>query len=378
MGSKEVQHALATADLFYQAAMGQGDWIDAITSLIRTQNAAGGALFNADRETGEISNWHFVDLNDTDQYLAEMNAINPRMHYSLAQNGPHVLADRHVITSEGMACHEFYRWLENTCDLQQFIGARVRDHGPVSTFMSVEYPAGSAAPEAALVERFSLLTKHLDNALQLTQGRDEKCAADHLDGYLATQTGTALLFFDSQMKFAFANPAGEKLLISSGALSVSTGTVRLRDRTAQAALDRQFEQVRLGSGKISLRPFPLVHVAGQALRRPMLVRLVKLPHALRGSGGKTCSICLFVQQLGSGGKGLRDALTDVFDLTIREAELVEAIRRHHTISAAADSIEMAANTGRVHMQHIFSKLKIRSQIELTQLTDALLNWTPSD
>jgi DNA-binding CsgD family transcriptional regulator len=363
------------AQSVFEAGLGQTSWKSAVADMVRLHNGAGGVLFQLDRTTCEISDWNSVNLNDEEEYIAEMNAINPRMHHSLSHPGPHVITDFDCISPQEMARHEFYRWLETRCHLQFFIGARVMDAGNTSTFMSVEFEAGDAPPHRQYLEDFQIICTHCANAKRLADTGSTETPLTGLDSFLAHKSSTALFFLDNKCRFFFANPAGEELLSGGQSLKVAGGYLTLAHKASQSRLAAQYKTVQDDPAEILIKPFRPIFVPSVIPGSTMLVRLIQLPHPLKGPGNKWSSICLFVQTASIRNDELKVLLMDTFTLTSREADLALGLRENGSIAEAAAALGIAHNTARVHLQRVFKKTSTRTQAELAVILERLAAWT---
>lgn len=358
----------------FEAGIGQTSWTSAVRAMVALHKGAGGVLFQMDRTTLEISDWNCVNLNDGDEYINEMNAINPRMHYSLSHAAPHVITDFDCISQDEMARHEFYRWLETRCHLQFFIGARLMDIGNKSTFMSVEFEAGDAPPQRQYLEDFKIICTHCANAKRLADVRNTEKPLTDLDSFLARQSSTALFFLDDKCRFFFANPSGEALLAKGAQMTLAGGFLALSHDASQNKLAAFYKAVQDDVDGLLIKPFHPIFVPSANPRLSMLIRLIKLPHTLKGPGNKWSSICLFVQTASDKYDEIKSLLIDTFGLTGREAELVLRLRDSGTIAQAAATLGIAHNTARVHLQRVFRKTGTRTQADLAVILERLSAW----
>lgn len=364
----------SAAQSAFEAGLGEISWDDAVRDMMAVHGAAGGVLFQMNRKTHEIIEWHSVDLNESDEYIEEMNAINPRMHHSLSQSSPHVITDLDCITEEDMARHEFYRWLIKRCHLQFFIGARLMDEGDKSVFMSVEFEAGHAPPNRNYVDGFKTLSAHCANARRLSGVRENSRPATNIDSFLAQKTSTSLFFLDKKCKYFFANPAGESLLSSGCSVTLADGHVALLHPSAQAKLASYYQAIQLDETKLVTHPFNPIFVPAHNNEPPILLRLIHLPQALKGPGNKWSSICLFVQTSLGDQFEVMNLMIQTFDLTKRETEFALTLQKHSTVAEAAAGIGVAHNTARVHLHRIFKKTGVKTQGELAVLIERFSAW----
>lgn len=374
MHENRVFKIASVAQSVFEAGVGETSWNNAVRDIMSIYNAAGGALFQLDRQTLNISEWHSVDLNDKEEYIEEMNAINPRMRHSLSHDAPHIITDLDCISKEEMARHEFYRWLETRCHLQYFIGARLMDVGDRSTFMSVEFEAGEAPPKLQFLDEFRAISVHCANARRLENTRNTDLRATDLDSFLAQKSSTALFFLDNRCRFFFANPAGEVLLSKGHLLNLMGGFLSLAHPPSQEKLADYYKSIQEDESGLLTRPFPPIFVPSNDPKKRMLIRLIHLPHTLKGPGNKWSSICLFVQTASDKYDEINDLLTATFGLTRREAELAQTLQENNSIVEAAAILGIAHNTARVHLQRVFKKTGSSSQADLAIILERLSTW----
>lgn len=374
MFESRVLKIASVAQSVFEAGLGETSWDNAVRDIMAVHNAAGGALFQLDRNTLDISQWHSVDLNDKQEYIEEMNAINPRMHHSLSQEAPHIITDLDCISKEAMARHEFYRWLEKRCNLQYFIGARLMDVGDKSTFMSVEFEAGETPPSGQILDEFKAISIHCANAKRLESSRDKKLRPTNLDSFLAQKSSTALFFLDNKCRFFFANPAGESLLSRGQLLTLRGGFLSLMHQPSQDKLAAYYNSIQKDESGLISRPLAPIFVPSSNPKGRMLIRLMHLPHTLKGPGNKWSSICLFVQTASDKHEETGILLADTFGLTKRESELALTLQENTTIVEAASILGIAHNTARVHLQRVFKKTGTSTQADLAVILERLSSW----
>lgn len=374
MHENRVSEIASVAQSVFEAGVGETSWNNAVRDIMAIYNAAGGALFQLDRNSLAISEWHSVNLNDKDEYIEEMNAINPRMHHSINHDAPHIITDLDCISSEDMARHEFYRWLETRCNLQYFIGARLMDEGDRSTFMSVEFEAGEAPPNLQFLDEFQAISIHCANARRLENNRNTDVRATDLDSFLAQRSSTALFFLDNNCRFFFANPAGEALLSKGNLLNLMGSFLSLAHPPSQKRLAAYYRSIQDGESGLVLGSLPPIFVPSNNPKQRMLIRLIHLPHTLKGPGNKWSSICLFVQTASDKYDEVSHLLTTTFHLTRREAELALTLQENKTIVEAAAILGIAHNTARVHLQRVFKKTGTSTQADLAIILERLSAW----
>jgi DNA-binding CsgD family transcriptional regulator len=303
-----------------------------------------------------------------------MNAINPRMHYSAMQKNTHVLTDFHCISANEMERHDFYRWLEKRNGFRHFIGARIADFGTSSCFMSVEFEVKRTSPSLEALEDFRAISQHIANVKRLHQNRHSEVPVTTVDSFLSGTTSTALFFLDEIGRFQHANEAGELMIATGAHIKIIDDFLILLDQQSQRKLAVYYSSIGEKESWASSEIFMPIYAATSEASPPFLLRLFRLPQPIIGPGGKWSFWCIFAQFTPEQTVNLHDALVGVFTLTEREAEFAIALHNELTISRASESLKIARNTGRVHLQKIFEKMKINSQTELSMIIERLAAW----
>lgn len=374
MKKPDSERILEISQAAYEAALGYESWDVAIHQMVDYFDAAGAVIFDLNRETFQFANWHSINLNHSGKYVDEMNSINPRMHYSLSQKDPHILTDFHCISPETLERHEFYRWLEKENSLKHFMGARSIDVGSTSTFLSVEFEATQNTPSKKKLDDFRALSIHFANVKRLENKNTQPGSSDSLDGFLGSLTSAGLFFLDAKGRFLFANDAGERMIVDGTYLHLANRHITMQNTEANRQLSRYYTDILASNFDNVHQIFSPLFVPIAKGAPPMLVRLMRLPHPLNGPGGKWTNWCLLVQMTPEQSTSIRIAVSTIFGLTDRETDLAMALFKHSTLAHATQAIGIAHNTGRVHLQKIFEKMKINSQTELVVILERLSAW----
>ena len=141
--------------LWYAAGFGDVPWHDALHMMALLLCGAGGSFFELDRTTGRIGLFEVDGLEPgASEYVDRMNAINPRMHYSIARPAPHVVTDYDILPEAELGRHEFYDWMERTNGTRYFVGARVADEGSRTLFASIDFDRRRGNPDRDRVALF--------------------------------------------------------------------------------------------------------------------------------------------------------------------------------------------------------------------------------
>jgi DNA-binding CsgD family transcriptional regulator/cytochrome c-type biogenesis protein CcmH/NrfG len=234
---------------------------------------------------------------------------------------------------------------------------------------------------------------HVDAQLALhDRQRDEACALFEKIEALADQTGIlepcvvpwmgdAMFAYAANHRFTDSSRILERLQASIGQLPCRTPRVvvalahaeayRLQNEPVQAELAFQ-EALRLSraqpvpllQARVLLRYGGYLRRAGNAVRaRPLLAEALKLAEGVGGEGvaGRAAD------ELKAAGGRIRRRHQDPDALTVSEARVASLSAQGLRGREIAERLNLAPNTVDTHLQHVYRKLGIRSQVELMRL-----------
>lgn len=346
-------------DRWYAAGFGDEPWRDTLRSTARLMGGAGGAFFELDRETGTIGLFEVEGLEPgAGEYVERMNAINPRMLYSLTRPAPHIVTDYDILTEAELRRHEFYDWMERTNGTRYFVGARVADDGPRSLFASIEFDRRRGNPDAEQVALFRRLAPHIGNAWRIAH---VLCAAEAATETIQRLMGSRLggvVAVAGDGRVVFMNRAAELTFRRCDALRLDEGRVR----ALRAAADRTVQ--RLLGGALAGSGGGLAAVPSAQGGAPLAVRIT--PTSAGRRDNRLPAVLLLISDPHQAAIPSEAALRTL-GLTAAEARVAAAIARGHALARAAQDLRMSHNTARAHLRSIFAKTGIRSQVELVRV-----------
>ena len=227
-------------NLWYGAGFGEVPWARALRATADLIGGGAAAVIGLNRASARIDRIHVYDLDQTvNEYVARMNQINPRTHYSLKLAGPHVITDYRVLPEVALRRNEFYDWLERHHGLRYFVGARIFDDGPRSLLASVEFSRRHGHPEDDAVETFQRVTPHIANAWRVSGLIEKFNDAKSLIEMLVGQRLCGLVGLRADGTVLFMNSAAEKAIACGDGLAMVDGLLR----AARAANDRTLQEI---------------------------------------------------------------------------------------------------------------------------------------
>jgi DNA-binding CsgD family transcriptional regulator/PAS domain-containing protein len=372
MGQQDRQ-LLTAIDQLYAASIGDVPWHHALQSVVRIFGGAGGSLFELDRRRGEIVHWIGEGLESgEDEYVARMNAINPRMHYSLAHPPGHIAWDHKILSEEELRRHEFYAWMEKTVGVQYFMGSRLHDEGTRTLFTSVDFTRKQGHVSEDHLRAYRVLTGHISNAWQLSQRLARAEAERDMLRHANDMLPWGVVALDRDGKIISSNETAQRIFSRNDGLTTdqnelhavrSSDNLTLNQHIGGALACARHETVSGGSAMTIARRPPAPELVVQ------IVPFARLP---KNACDRLPAVIVFISDPADGLAAKPEKLAAVFGLSPREAELAALLCQDIKLKQAADRMAITNNTARNHLRGIFVKTGINSQSALMRLFMSLL------
>src|SRR5262245_14240463 len=165
---------LDVIDRLYAAAAGEEPWPAALERVADFFHGVGICLFDIDWHRGQIDEWHAHGLPEMGTYAAHVNAIDPRIKFSMLHPADHIAWDARFITEREMDRHEFYDWQKRLSGARYFLGSRMRDDGNRSSMVAVNFTPKHGPPSKRDIDTFAIVRNHVRNAWLLRSKREER------------------------------------------------------------------------------------------------------------------------------------------------------------------------------------------------------------
>ena len=339
------------------AAAGETSFVSAIGAITRDFGAGGGIIFEMNRRTleiGEVATPNLV-IGD-DGYDAHLNAINPRMKYSLRHAPRHVAHEALFISERAMDRHEFYDWLSRYAGFRYFLGSRVWDDGDMSLFHSIEFSTRHGQPDEAKIAAFRRLAPSLGNAWRLKSrrapGRDPADARAWTPNHLPW----SIFALDSKGAVVSMNDEACALIRAGGSLAIVLDTLRAVERDSGLWLRNAIGSALAGHSAETL-------VACETSRVPLVVQIVPVNTSQATSAPPVAAVAYVWNPLARA-RDIGPALESLYGFTPAEQELAKRLAAGADLASASDDLKLSRNTVRNRLQSMYAKTGTRRQSEL--------------
>ena len=221
--------------------------------------------------------------------------------------------------------------------------------------------------EAAHKARVAHFLPHMARALRISQLLEFR-AAQAADLMAAVESlATGILTLDAELGVRGINPAAERMMRETGALSANGGKLRLpvgEDGDKLATALAACAGAHLDHAGISV--LPAARDGGVGL----LVQVAPLPRLNRAHGHDAVA-ALFLSAPGAPRDPPMDAFVRRFRLTPSETRVLLALQRGETPRGIAEANGLALPTIRTHLSRLFDKTGTRGQTELVRLLTSM-------
>lgn len=362
----------ATMGALYEAALEPERWPAALDRLRQLFGGAASVVFLQDLDKGEVPVWLGIGTAaGKDEYLNSIHAINPRVHFSLAEPPGHIAWDYRVVSEERIRRDPFYDWLGRMHGYRYFMGARMFELDGLTAFTSIEWTVRQGHVQRPAIALYRKVLPHIAQALRLTISRgDSLVRAATLEAIL-NGFECGIIVLDHRGHVLFVNAEAEGALRRNDGLGLVHGELRTDKAADTRRLDAFIAQAlcTAAGGELHAATSMPVRRRGQVL--PYIVTVAPLAiEPLPGMVERPAAAVIIHECRIDVGPSARH-LEQLFGLSPREAALGAAFGRGQSLPEAARATGMSYNTARVHMQNIFVKTGVRSQTDLARLLVSL-------
>jgi DNA-binding CsgD family transcriptional regulator len=364
---------LTAIDNLYASAAGELPWNSALRSVADFFGGAGAVIFDMEVPDQRIVSWQSFGLHDGERdYIDHINAINPRMKYSIARPPGHLAHEACFITERQMDRSEFYDWVQRVGGMRYFIGSKIQQHDGLATFTSVEFTPRHGPATRAEVAGYETFTRHLRNAWTIA-GRIDHVASDRdRQAFINDRLPWGVVSLGADARIVDTNAAAERILGTRDGLFVADR----RLNAAKAAENRSLQAsiAAMLSAPVASGPAPDAMLVSRPSGLPAY-GLQMIPYIRPRTGGGQADVIVYITDPAA--RLLLDPaqLRGIFGLSAREAGIATLVGEGRTVQEAAERMGIATNTARNHLANVFAKTGTHSQVDLVRL---LVRLHPDD
>ena len=341
----------------YRAGDDGAAWDSIGEKILRQTGACAGLRTAVDLASGEFADFRFFGgetskVADAFSDYPEISAADPSLLWAIRYPHAGFCASDEAIAGGDYLTDEFVRWNRAHMGSTHWYVCYSPPGQGLSHSLSIHIPATQGAAQPDQIAKLRILFEHMDSATWLQ--RQPRVEDD--DGIW--------LLLDRSGRVRAKSVGAEAMLAAGDGLALSDGRLATVDHAAHSALERCLSTVaslpESGAGPAAL------WVDRPSGRRAWLVTI--RPMTVRFAGLARTSAGFHVQVVEPRpAPGPTSSLTHLFELTPREAQVLDHLARGHSLESLAQALAISPNTARVHLRSIFAKTRTNRQSELLQL-----------
>jgi DNA-binding CsgD family transcriptional regulator len=178
---------------------------------------------------------------------------------------------------------------------------------------------------------------------------------------------TGLLLLDARRRVVVQNRGAERILAANDGFRIDRHGPSADDARENATLQKLIADAIDARGGQPLRAAGFVAVSRPSHQRSYAVMVTPLLAAPGKGGMNDAVVAIFVADPSARLFAGPEVLTELYQLTHSEAELVRLLASGLSLEEAADKRGVSLNTARSHLKHVFAKTETSRQGELVRL-----------
>jgi DNA-binding CsgD family transcriptional regulator len=178
---------------------------------------------------------------------------------------------------------------------------------------------------------------------------------------------TGLLLLDAKRRVVVQNRGAERILAANDGFRIDRHGPSADDARENATLQKLIADAIDARGGHALRAAGFVAVSRPSGARAYAIMVTPLLAAPARSGVSEAVVAIFVADPSARFYAGPEVLTELYQLTHSEAELVRLLASGLSLEEAAEKRGVSLNTARSHLKHVFAKTDTSRQGELVRL-----------
>ncbi|MCG6858849.1 MAG: hypothetical protein LJE67_12375 [Salaquimonas sp.] len=339
------------------ASAGEISFETLIDSTANYFGAGGGIVFELNRETGRIIDFATPNLliGGDDGYDEHINAINPRMRFSMRHVPGHVAYEGRFISERAIDRHEFYDWLRGVSDYRHFLGSRIYDDGDVSLFYSVEFSRKHGHPETEKIDTFRRLAPAIGNAWRLRKRMAPDEADLGLQAWLPDHLPWSIFALSVSGEVTGINASARNMAEIGDVIEINDRLLGTVDRRSRQAFANALRQGLAGQAAETL-------IETKAGGPPLIAQILPVD-PLGFVGAHQVAALVYVRQPLVDTCNIGEVLGRLYGFTLAEQRLADVLVSGADQTMAAAELGLSRNTVRNRMQSMYAKSGTRRHSE---------------
>jgi DNA-binding CsgD family transcriptional regulator/PAS domain-containing protein len=220
------------------------------------------------------------------------------------------------------------------------------------------------------VNGLRLLGPHFRRAVTISNLFDLKTIEARTFESALDAVAFGVVLVDESMSIVHANAVAEAMLAAGDPLLSESGTLALRSKAADDALQAAVRQAARDEAALGQRGIGIP--ASQTQGDPRVIHVMPLRRGeIRPGLVQNAVAALFVAPASLPPRIPTDALALIYNLTPAESRVLELVSEGVTQEGISDTLGIARSTAKTHLLHVFEKTGCSRQIDLVKLVARL-------
>ncbi len=358
---------LGLIGMIYDAVMDASLWVRVLQSLSDATHSQAASFWVLDG-TGQVSLPTFdyinLDARMIQEYLDFMAPQDPTVQFLFAHANAGIVHDAMVITEQEKDRHPYYAWQSDYTDMRFRMVATVSLSPTVQAGVALHRCHAAGRYEAADLERFGVLYKHIQRALNIgfrmgTLGAKQQVTTNLLDRH-----ANAIVVLDGKNQVLYANRKAETLCAQQDGLALSKHGLSLPRAGDALKLHGLLEQA---GGRDGPSLGGAMQVERPSGKRPFGLMVAPAPAHDSPLSLWQPATCIVINDPEESPQPQAERLRAAYGLTPAESRLASLLATGESLRATAEQLHISYGTARTRLASIFRKTNTRRQGELVRL-----------
>jgi DNA-binding CsgD family transcriptional regulator len=307
-----------------------------------------------------------LSRSSLDGYAAELHKRDPLMQEEVRRSHDFVgraVREQEILGEQAWQASEFYRERARPSGIHRILSMNLTNDRALGVpFLTFFRPRGAPAFQDETTQACSRLIPHLRRAIRLADLADTRaCPIPSWTETLLDQFKSGIVLLDRRGEILHANRRCLGILDKRDGLSVKDRKLVASGQSMRGAMESRIQACCNGHSASADMIVPRAH--GE-----WLLSICSLAaHSTVGIVGQRCRAWIWISDPNKASTELPRRLGLLFGLTAAEQRVAVALRDNLSPGDIARLHGVSINTVRTQVQHIYSKLGIRRQLELSRL-----------
>jgi DNA-binding CsgD family transcriptional regulator len=356
-------------DLAYASATDKLHWGEFLTEVSHAFRDANVLLWHTNKIDSNFNLTDFYRYESTTIRAFEQHfyRINPWMQKKLVVPSGRLHRTEELYPENELLRTEFYNDFLRPNDLFKGFGISMyNDHR--FAFLSIVRSQRAGPPSAEELRLLSLLTPHLQRAIQLHEHFSPRPLAFSLSSTVLDRLSKGVIFIGRDLRVQYMNAAAGRFCADADGFGLDRNRrISIWQQSAQEKLRaavRSIAGAQLSSGSAIL-------LARPSMRRPYALLVSPMPNAPIPSLSGQVAAVLVLADPHAEPKTPAQALTELFGLTSAEARIALKLSNGAKLREISEELGISYETTRNHLKSIFAKTDTHRQAEMVALCNRI-------